>query len=70
VNVRACDAFVCVLSQRYGATVEKFGYAKVSATELEYLEAKKFDRPIWLYVRDQLASELGILLGAALAWGA
>lgn len=56
-NVRDSDAFVCILSQRYGPRLGGVGYKDVSATHLEYLEAQDSKRPIFFYVRDRLAGD-------------
>ena len=40
-NVRTCDQFIIILSNRYGPTLGKAGHVDVSATHLEYLEAKR-----------------------------
>src|SRR4051794_39883625 len=37
-NVNSCDCLLLILSQRYGPTLGKYGYADVSATHLEYRE--------------------------------
>jgi hypothetical protein len=52
VNVAACPIFVCILSQRYGSKLGAFGHPDRSATHLEYDEATKLGKDIWLYVRD------------------
>jgi hypothetical protein len=57
VNVRKCDGFVCILSQRYGPSLKKRGFEDFSATHLEYLEAKKEGKSIWMFVRDRTAGE-------------
>lgn len=54
-NVRSADALVLILNQRYGAVLEDFG--KISATHLEYEEAVKIDKPIFVYVRDRLEAD-------------
>lgn len=59
-NVRRCDAFVIVLSQRYGPRLGKAGYVDVSATHLEYREAVKAGKPIRMYVRDRLDGEFSL----------
>jgi hypothetical protein len=56
-NVRSCDAFIIILSSRYGPTLEKYGYADLSATHLEYLEAIKCGIPVRMYVRDRLEAD-------------
>jgi len=59
-NVRNSDYFLMILSKRYGPTLESIGYPKVSATHLEYLEAKENKVPIFVYVRDRLEAEYRI----------
>jgi hypothetical protein len=56
-NVRDCDWFLVVLSQRYGPSVASAGYEEVSATHLEYREAVKAKKPIRMYVRDRLEAD-------------
>ncbi len=53
-NVRECDVFIIILSRRDGPPLGRFGYKDVSATHLEYLEAVKAKKPIYMYVRDRL----------------
>jgi hypothetical protein len=57
VNVRSSSVFVCILSQRYGPALPRYGHPDHSATHVEYLEAKKAGIPIQFYVRDRLAGE-------------
>jgi hypothetical protein len=56
-NVRNSDAFLLILSQRYGPSLKAVGYDDISATHLEYLEAKKLSIPIYVYLRDRLAAD-------------
>lgn len=56
-NVRDCDEFIIVLSQRYGPSLSKAGYDDVSATHLEYREAVNSKKPIRMYVRDRLEAD-------------
>lgn len=56
-NVRNSDALILILSQRYGPSLETYGYDKVSATHLEYIEATKNNIPIFFFIRDRLESE-------------
>ncbi len=56
-NVRRADAFVCLLSQRYGPSLRGAGYDDLSATHLEWKVAREAGRPIWLYARDRLLGE-------------
>lgn len=71
-GVRSSDVFICVLSQRYGPSLKGAGYPDVSATHLEWLEARKVEKPIRMYVRDRLAGEYAIWKrnpkGVTLAW--
>jgi hypothetical protein len=60
VNVESCDEFLLILDQRYGPTLEKFGYEKVSATHLEYQRAIEKGVPVWVYVRDRLEADFAI----------
>lgn len=59
-NVRTCDHFIIILSNRYGPSLKDAGFADVSATHLEYLEAKKAGIPIHMYVRDRLEADYAI----------
>lgn len=56
-NVRGADVFISILSQRYGPSLKVAGYADVSATHLEWLEARKERKPIRMYVRDRLEGD-------------
>jgi Domain of unknown function (DUF4062) len=56
-NVRNADLFISVLSQRYGPSLKGVGYDDVSATHLEWLEARKEKKPIRVYVRDRLQAD-------------
>ena len=40
-NLRQCDAVIVILCQRYGPSLESAGFPDLSATHLEYSEAKK-----------------------------
>lgn len=59
-NVRASDSVVVILSQRYGPRLGRTGYPDISATHLEYREAKKANKPIFLYVRDRLEADYSL----------
>jgi hypothetical protein len=59
-NVRNSDYFIIILSQRYGPSLIDAGYGDISATHLEYLEAKKMKKPILMYVRDRLETDYTI----------
>ena len=60
VNIRRCDIVLFVLSQRYGPSLKHAGYEDVSATHLEYREARKAGRSIYFYVRDRLEADFNI----------
>jgi hypothetical protein len=60
VNVRECDVFLIVLSKRYGPTLGGNGFPDVSATHLEYREAVKHKKAIYMYVRDHLEADYSI----------
>lgn len=55
-NVRDSDLVIVILSQRYGPLL-KGRYGDVSATRLEYDEARKHNKPILFYVRDRLEAD-------------
>jgi len=55
-NVRSSDVFIMILSRRYGPSLAKAGFDNVSATHLEYREAKSHDKPIFVYARDHLVA--------------
>ena len=59
-NVRTSEAFVCILSQRYGPSLRQSGYDDVSATHLEYREARTKGLPIYMFVRDRLEGEFSL----------
>ena len=57
VRVRESDHFVCLLSQRYGPSLHDAGYDDVSATHLEYREARTHKKPVHFFVRDRLLGD-------------
>jgi hypothetical protein len=59
-NLRQCDCIIVILSQRYGPSLKPAGFPDVSATHLEYSEAKKLNKPIRMYVRDRLEADYRI----------
>lgn len=70
-NVKDCDVFIIILSQRYGRSLAGAGFEDVSATHLEYKHAVAEKKPIFMYVRDKLEGELAIHRknkGATLTW--
>ena len=67
VHVDACDVFVCILSQRYGARLKQYGLENVSATHLEYRRAQgrlPTQPRILFYIRDQLLAAYDAWRGA------
>jgi len=59
-NVRSCDAFIVILSKRYGPSLASAGFDDVSATHLEYREAKKAGKPVHMFLRDRLEADFHI----------
>ncbi len=59
-NVRSSDYLIVILSKRYGPSLFKVDYGNLSATQLEYNEAKSARIPILFYVRDRLESDYRI----------
>ncbi len=59
-NLRQCDAMIVILCQRYGPSLERAGFPDLSATHLEYMEAKNLEIPIHMYVRDRLEADYSI----------
>jgi hypothetical protein len=57
VNLRQCERCVTVLSRRYGAPMPDAPYGGLSATHLEYREARRAEIPVLFYVRDRLQAE-------------
>ena len=60
-NLRQCDAMIIILCQRYGPSLAPAGFPDLSATHLEYREAKNLGKPIHMYVRDRLEGDYGIV---------
>lgn len=60
VNVRRADIIIFVLSQRYGPSLQIAGYDDISATHLEYREARRSGKHIYFYVRDRLEADYNI----------
>ncbi len=56
-NLRQCDAVIVILCQRYGPSLKSAGFPDLSATHLEYAEAKELGKPIRMYVRDRLEAD-------------
>jgi hypothetical protein len=59
-NLRQCDAVIVMLCQRYGPSLKPAAFPDLSATHLEYAEAKKLGKPIRMYVRDRLEADYRI----------
>lgn len=59
-NLRQCDAVIVILCQRYGPSLQDAGFPDLSATHLEYEEAKKLGKPVYMYVRDRLEADYSI----------
>ena len=57
MNQPVLQLVVVVLSQRYGPRLGAAGYPDISATHLEYREAKTKRKPIYFYVRDRLEAD-------------
>jgi hypothetical protein len=57
-NLRRSDVIVVILSQRYGPKLGA-AFGDVSATHVEYSEARKLNKPIYFYVRDRLDADFG-----------
>jgi hypothetical protein len=56
-NVRSCDEFLIILSNRYGPSLAKAGLNDFSATHLEYNEAVAAKKPVRMFVRDRLEGD-------------
>lgn len=63
INLRACDAVIVVLDKRYGPKLGKAGFDDISATHLEYREAKLAGKQILFYVRDRLEADYRLWRG-------
>jgi hypothetical protein len=59
-NVRGCDEFVIILSNRYGPSLAAVGFDDISATHLEYKEAVRSGKRISMFVRDRLEADYNI----------
>jgi hypothetical protein len=68
-NVSKCPTFICILNQRYGPTLEKYGYPDISATHLEYRTAYDAGKRILVYVRDRAVGDYGVWRKASAAGG-
>lgn len=71
-NLRRADYVVFILSQRYGPSLAKAVYDDISSTHLEYREARRLKKPIYMYVRDRLEADAALNKknwGSALRFG-
>jgi hypothetical protein len=58
INVGKADVFICLLSQRYGPTLEAIGYPDKSATHIEWDAARGGNGPrVLCYARDRLLGD-------------
>lgn len=57
VNVDSCDEVIVILNQRYGPSLESFGYGHFSATHLEYNRARETGKPVHFFVRDRTEAD-------------
>ncbi len=57
IHVRDADTVIIILSQRYGPSLKDSGFTDVSATQLEYNEAKAHKKGILFCVRDKTLVE-------------
>jgi hypothetical protein len=70
-NVASAELFVCVLSQRYGPSLQAAGFEDLSATHAELREAHQLGKPIYMYVRDRFLADYQIWkknADASLSW--
>jgi hypothetical protein len=56
-HVRQSDYVIVILSHRYGPSLKSAGFDDLSATHLEYREARNSAKPIRFYVRDRLEAD-------------
>ena len=61
VNLRASDYVVVILSKRYGPIIPRSTEEKLSATHIEYREARAHGKPIYFFARDQLLAEYSLV---------
>lgn len=59
-NLRQCEAVIVILCQRYGPSLKSSGFPDLSATNVEYAEARRLGKPIRMYVRDRLEADYRI----------
>lgn len=60
-NIGKSNLVVCLIDQRYGPTLEAFGYPGKSATEVEIAHARKLGLPIRYFIRKQAFMEHGLM---------
>lgn len=56
-NLRECETVIVLLSQRYGRPLGFSEDPSLSATHMEYNEARRCNKKIFVYVRDRLEGE-------------
>lgn len=56
-GVAAADAIVIILCERYGFIPSKHNPEKLSVTHLEYREAKRLKRPIFVFIKEGVEQE-------------
>jgi len=59
-NLRECEIVILLLSQRYGRPVGLSDEPSLSATHLEYREARRQNKTLYVYVRDRLEGDFTI----------
>lgn len=60
-EVRESEAIVIILSRRYGFIPEAGNPEMLSVTHLEYREAKRFNKPIFVFIKNDEDSEPGLV---------
>lgn len=56
-NVRAADAIVCIIDQRYGPLLKCGEHGDVSATHAEIKHAREHDKKVLAFIRDRTINE-------------
>ncbi|MEZ5942098.1 MAG: DUF4062 domain-containing protein, partial [Planctomycetaceae bacterium] len=57
VNLQSCDHVIVILDKRYGPPLGGAGFEDISATHLEYREARERKIPVHFYARDRLIAD-------------
>lgn len=60
-NIGKSNLVICLIDQRYGPTLEAFGYPGKSATDVEIAHARKLGLPIRYFIRKQAFMEHGLM---------